>query len=358
MTGGARNILLCLRFGIGDVVMELPAVDALARNAPGARLTVLGAAPATELLRGHPGVDHIAVVQDFGLQEWQDYGTPEIRRNVHRWLKEQQFDLVLDVSHAVAAVRYLLWETRPAEMLDSGLLNGPDPVLADGGSGQQALREHFRAGWGLDIPEIEQPRLRLTREEHLRAERYLRSLGISGPVAAVSPVGSSPLKRWPEERLAVVADEMISAGFRVVILGGSLMREAEDVRKRMRRPEGAVLLEPLNLRQTAALLARCSQLVANDTGLMHLAAAVETPVTAIFGPTAPELYLPREFTATAAAPRNFCVHRARTIFGPSTCITEGRCLLHPSGCIRDIRTDRVLELVRGNFKGLPEACHA
>ena len=85
------------------------------------------------------------------------------------------------------------------------------------------------------------------------------------------------------------------------------------------------MIAPVHLRGTAALLAQCRVLICNDTGLMHLAAAVGTPVVAVFACTSPRLYLPRGGTAVArwAQP---CSHVVHDDFGVAPCVAGARCL--------------------------------
>src|SRR5690606_25197194 len=96
----ATNVLVCLRYGIGDVVMELPVLAALRDALPGARVTALAAPPAHELLQGDPHLDRVVPTSRWALRHRWDEGSVETRARIRRWVREQGFDLVLDARQA------------------------------------------------------------------------------------------------------------------------------------------------------------------------------------------------------------------------------------------------------------------
>ena len=111
-------------------------------------------------------------------------------------------------------------------------------------------------------------------------------------VVALNPGGGWRAKRWGIRQLAEFADLIVNRhGARVVIVWGPGEREgAEQVRSLMK--SAADLIPPANLKQLGAILRLTSVLVTNDSGPMHIAATLGTPVVAIFGPTRPQLQGP------------------------------------------------------------------
>ncbi|RJR34338.1 MAG: hypothetical protein C4576_26510 [Desulfobacteraceae bacterium] len=102
----------------------------------------------------------------------------------------------------------------------------------------------------------------------------------------------------------------------------------------------------LHLLHVAALLERCDALVCNDTGLMHIAASVGTPVIGLFGPTDPSIYLPRQgHTRAVCGDKPDCVFRQRLGIRPSPCLGAGRCLSGEKSCILEIGVLEVLNAV-------------
>jgi len=137
--------------------------------------------------------------------------------------------------------------------------------------------------------------------------------GAAGPRVAVHPGGGvNPgmtllAKRWPAERFSALVDRMVGErDARPVLLGAPGDREAADaVLSRLSPPARRRTLDlagTLDLGPTAAVIAACDLYVGNDSGVAHLAAAVGTPVVAIFGPTRPERYGPLPGAGLAVGP--------------------------------------------------------
>lgn len=336
----ARRILVCLRWGIGDVVTELPALAALRRAAPWARLDALGAPPALELVEGEGDVDVDGVwsTAALGLRHWGDPGDGASHAEIRAWLAGCGFDLVLDAAHAATAVRHVL--RREGVATRNADPKAERDALARGRPGWRALQEGVRVGWGVEGLRGEPPSLTLGEEERREADRLLRDrVGVAVAPAAVSDVASSPLKRWPTDRLVEVARRLRAQG-PVLALEGPDGGALQDL---LPEEEGFVTVGPMPLRRLAALVARCRVLVCNDTGLLHLAASVGTPVIGVFGPTRPEIYLPSWGRAAAVCPEEPCPHRETEGIGPPECVRLGRCLAGRGGCLQAVASERVLE---------------
>jgi heptosyltransferase-2 len=102
---------------------------------------------------------------------------------------------------------------------------------------------------------------------------------------AIAPGARWATKRWPAERFAAVADALHADGHRVVLCGGPGDREAFEAFRAAARAPVAADLSLLPVDALAAAIARVRLLVACDSGPVHLANAVGTPVLALFGPT-------------------------------------------------------------------------
>ena len=110
-------------------------------------------------------------------------------------------------------------------------------------------------------------------------------IDINGNIVVLAPGAAHATKRWPAERFAGVGSYLIERGNRVVLVGGendrSICREVED----WMRHQPLNLAGKLSLQETAAVLKKSNFLISNDTGVMHMGAALGKPVVAIFGPT-------------------------------------------------------------------------
>jgi heptosyltransferase-2 len=206
------------------------------------------------------------------------------------------------------------------------------------------------------------PRLEPSPDDLRHAAELLAPLrGRCGPLIALHPGSGAyaPVRRWPVRRFAAVADRLIAAGARIVLLGGA---EEHDLRQsmlaQMQHP-GAVLDlgGKTTLHQLVAVLGACTLFIGNDGGVMHLAVAAGTPVLAVYGPTDPRAWgpwSPEPWHATHSYPNGVDVLRSgphttlKAAIACSPCIYRGRGLGNPNGCpdvtcLQRISVDQVLE---------------
>ena len=116
MNCDARNILLCLRYGIGDLVMQLPVIERLREVMPRATVTALGAEPAVEVPANDNRVDRVVSIQHWGIRPLGDPADEQVRHRFDVWLASSGFDLALDASHAASLVRHAIYESgRPGK---------------------------------------------------------------------------------------------------------------------------------------------------------------------------------------------------------------------------------------------------
>jgi lipopolysaccharide heptosyltransferase I len=147
--------------------------------------------------------------------------------------------------------------------------------------------------------------------------------------------------RWPTERFTQLAERLLRAGTRVALVGGNVARDVCDA---IARPLGPRLLRAdgrFSLLATAELIRRADVFVTGDTGPMHIAAAVGTPIVALFGPANPLRTGP--YTAKAHV-----IHRRLTC---SPCYAKARCPLGHAvpACMEEIEVDEVLAAVNAQL---------
>jgi ADP-heptose:LPS heptosyltransferase len=365
MNLNTSNILLCLRYGIGDLIMELPLIDRLRETLPWAKLTGLGAEPAIEVLDDDGRLDEVTSIQQWGIQHLGDPTDESVQQRFTDWLLTNRFDLVLDPSHAANVVRRIIYQ-------HAACIRDCDPAcleagLAQGRDGLSAVKWGVLHGWDLEVPESSYPAVRLQPEELAWARQFLGAADTparhSGPApavapghtirpVAVSPGASQALKRWPVENFARLCRYLVEElRTRVLLFGGS--GEAKLLRDLAQQTRDLPHLEivcNLPLRRVAALLAQCTLYVGNDSGLMHLAAAVGTPVVILFGPTVPDLYLPQWVRSRAVVSDTPCVYRPRRAFGHPRCTLAETCLIG-TPCMQTIDPDQVCAAVREEYRG-------
>ncbi len=348
----ASNILLCLRYGIGDLVMELPLLDRLREALPHATITGLGAEPAVEILEGDDRLNEVVSIQRWGIRHLGDPADEQICQHFVEWLIGSQFDLILDPSHAARVAKQVIYRQN-VRILDC------DPAclevgLAQGWDGMSAVRQAARQGWGLDVPLSSAPAVRLYPEEIDRARRFLEQEGLTRDVVAISPGASDDLKRWPMVHFARLCRYVVEdLGADVLVFCGpgeaKLLYELGEQTRGLAHVE---IVQNLHLRQVAALLAQCRLYLGNDSGLTHLAAAVGIPVVILFGPTVPHLYLPRWVRSQAVASGIACPYRPQRAFGHPRCILTGSCLIG-TPCIQTIDPAQVCATIKEAYAQCP-----
>lgn len=134
------------------------------------------------------------------------------------------------------------------------------------------------------------PSIRITRATRDHVDAFLKTIGVdrSAPLVGFAPGAAyGHAKRWPPDRVAQVIARLGARGVTCVMVGAGgdrdAGREIESILPAGSRASN--LIGRTDLRLLAGLLASCHAFVSNDSGAMHLAAAVGVPVAAIFGPT-------------------------------------------------------------------------
>lgn len=280
---------------IGDVVISLPALAALRARFPSAKIVLVSKPWVSELYLHHPAVDRQIVYDPSG----EHRGASAFWRFV-RNLRAERFDAAILFQNAFHAA-WMAWRAgipvRIGYARDgrSSLLTDAVEVPPPAAYGHQAyyyLHLLFRAGV-IARPKAVHPesdmRLYLTETEKRWATLHLDGLGLRGPrfLVGLSPGASfGPAKRWLADRFAALADRLIGALHADVLIFGSRDERplAEEIAHAMKHTP-TILAGETTLRQFLALLAQCRLVVCNDSGPMHLAAALGLPVVAVFGST-------------------------------------------------------------------------
>jgi heptosyltransferase-2 len=287
-----QKILVRATNWIGDGVMSLPALEALRARFPAAEISVVAKPWVGELYQRHPAVNRRIVYDPDG----EHRGPGGFWKLVQR-LRAERFDAAILFQNAFHAA-WMAWCARIPVRLGyardgrSSLLTEAIEAPSPAAYGHQAYYyQHllFRAGL-IDKPQpVRDIRLTLADAEKAWATKQLEALGLQGPrfLIGLNPGAFfGPAKRWLLDRYASLADHLIGALHADVLIFGSRAERllAEEIAQAMEHTPTIVAGET-TLRQLMALLAQCHLLVSNDSGPMHLAAALGLPLVAIFGST-------------------------------------------------------------------------
>ncbi len=297
----ARRILAVRLDTIGDVLMTTPAIRALKNGAPDARVTLLTSAIGAQAARLVPEVDEVIVYDAPWLKATGTRSVAIADRAMILRLRAAEFDAaaiftVYSQSPFPAAMLCYLADI-PLRLAHSH--ENPYQLLTDWVEDPEPaslVRHEVRRQLdlvttvGFQTPD-ERLSLQVPAEARRRAEALLTAMEIkTGESWVLIHVGATASsRRYPPELFAELADRIVwELGCAVVISGGP--REdtiVRDVRARMRAPSRVVLGTP-SLAEFAALIAAAPLLISNNSGPVHIAAAVGTPIVDLYALTNPQ----------------------------------------------------------------------
>lgn len=286
-----RSILVLTKYRfMGDTVVATPLLRATRRVFPHARITLFTGPSAATVLQHCPFVDRFVPYDPYHEHK----GTTALVRMMLGLRKSaERPDLCLVADRSVrSAIASLLCGGRIRAGFDS---ENRGPLLS------------HRIRYDADRPEIEcyldilravapespgaprydpSPQLWVSEAERARGTQILREREALGPVlVGIQPGASYSEKQWPSERFALVADDLARHGGGIVLLGGPNETEAARKMRQAMRAPAVDLTGATGLRETLGVLGHLSLFVGNDTGVNHMAAGLQVPTVALFGPT-------------------------------------------------------------------------
>jgi heptosyltransferase II len=285
-----RKILFIRTDRIGDMVLSTPAFKAIKTAFPDAALTVLASPTNYSLIQSDPYVKEI-LIRDSSA------GIRETARMVRR-LRSRRFDVVIDpmTSHdaQTAFLSYLTHaQTRVGfagfgrEVFFSAPVRPPEPT-----PGIVDLHLALLTRLGIHCSGIE-PELFLREEEMGRARRWAREVAPEGErIIGVHPGAHYATQRWGVRNYAALVEMLLkNAGLKPVVLGGPT--DIPLVRGILSRTKNSVPVAlSSDLRESMAVISQLSALVCNNSGPLHIAAALKVPTVSFMGPTVNSLWTP------------------------------------------------------------------
>ncbi len=302
-----RSILVVKHDAIGDMVYALPAIHALHATYPQAAITVWCKDPAAQLLQEDATIHEIVTLPHYPK------GPFDVEVELRPSWQSLQYRLLEGPIHRVGrgAVR---WRNRGAQLHEVQTnLQIVQPLLK------------------------EKPATTLTIQvsgaSRARVEAFRQRLGLLR-YAVVHPGASLPLKRWPVARFATVVDELLRNGLQVVVCGSI---EEKMLVEQVRLEATGYSYHAcglFSLMELAELLRGATLFVGNDSGPLHIAAAMGCPTVGLFGPVAPGIFYP---------PANNC--RVLHAVLPCTPCDQVHCVHAENPCIQRIAVGQVTQAI-------------
>ncbi len=264
-----RNILVIRHDEIGDMITALPVFDALMKKFPESQISVWCYPLTKPLIENHPAISHIAVSKS------------ELKR---------KYDLIVDLRGNFETIGYAL-KHGPYYRLDRGtvrfknkfaLPQHPHEVLAN----LQIIMPVIG-----QIPQEPELNLYLNEENYRKADEYLLSNSISDFVL-LHTGARKKLRQWPSKKFSMLASLLKEKyGWDTVIAGTS--EELPEIEKLQSLiPFKTFSFTGYSLTDFAALASKADCFVGNESGPMHIAAAMKIPVVGLFGPGEPHTFSP------------------------------------------------------------------
>jgi len=318
-----KRVLLIHPFGIGDVLFMTPVIDSLKKSGVEKIDLLLGSR--TKMLFEHnPSVDEIFVLdrdkirRQSAIQNFIEIAKLLFRLRKNRY--DHLFDFSLSRQYAFFAYLFLSIPKRIGfHYKNRGIFLTHKMVLEKSFSTKHVIEYYLELLKFVSIkPSTRSLQLFLTEKDENEASEILKKENISNQdliLAAVPGGGESwgrdaRLKRWPVQHFEKLFESILSsrsfgsARLKVLILGGKNEHELAESLKSLNPDRYVNLAGKLSLCGSAAILKKAGLLVANDGGLVHVAAALGTPIIALFGPVDPKVYGPYPLHPARAAVTN------------------------------------------------------
>jgi predicted lipopolysaccharide heptosyltransferase III len=300
-----KILLIRLRL-IGDVVFTTPALGALRRRFPDARLMYLVEAPAEPVVRHHPDLNAIIVLE-------RPRGLARLRYDLQlaARLRAERFDVVVDF-HGGPRSGFLTWATGAPQRIGYDVpgrrwcYTTRVPWTRSLVPPRHSVLNQWDLLAPLGIAAADRARDAVTMAidpaVDARVQSRLAAAGVApgAPMIVMHVSAGNPFRRWPAASFAAVAAELAREDPRrrvIVTSGPSEAAAAEAVAQEARlragtAAAGIVRTGEFDLAELAALVGRAALYIGGDSGPLHVAATTRTPIVALFGPTLPERSMP------------------------------------------------------------------
>jgi heptosyltransferase II len=314
--GRIRRVKIVIRATnwVGDAIMALPALRAVRRRFPEAEIAIVARPYVADIYRDQQICDQLIHYDPRGTHAGL-FGNGRLAAE----LRALKFDVALLLQNAFDAA-WLAWRAGIPERIGyardgrSFLLTKAVQVPR---RGEIPAHEKFyylelvrRAGWLDSAPDEALISLTVPEEKRRSAEEFLSQSGVRRGVLRIAiGAGASygSAKCWPPGRFAELANRLRSQSDADVVLFGTAAEAAVSnaIAAEMRRPP-IDLTGKTAIADLPALLSQCHLFIGNDSGAMHVAAAVGLPVVAVFGPTDPDGTAPVTPRCSIVQQRPYC----------------------------------------------------
>jgi heptosyltransferase-2 len=287
----SQNILIRSTNWIGDAIMTTPAVRSIRRNFPDARITLLALPWVADVFAACPHIDHIFIYDKQGRHQGLR-GKLRLAAD----LRAKKYDLTILLQNAFEAAFVTFLARIPiragyttdgrALLLTHRVRKHPDIGEKHQVHYYQEMLEGLGLRRGEDALELFLDPTAMREAESL-LEKALPGKDV--PIIGLNPGAAyGPAKRWPAEKYGELAGRLADATKGLIVIFGTTADQEAAAEIAASASAGERVLDltgKTSLALALACIARCHVFVTNDSGLMHIAAALNTPLVAVFGST-------------------------------------------------------------------------
>ena len=274
-----KKILLIRLSSLGDIVLTTPAIRAVRAHFADAYIAMLVGKQSADVLRENPHLDEIITFDRLAKNK----DTREMLRTV-RVLRERKFTLAIDLQRKFRTELLMYFSGAAARVGKGKLCNVRVPEREN----KHATAHYFDLLHAVGIPaEDQRLELFLAESERVDASQRFDAAGVTqtGLKVGVFPGAGWKLREWMPDRFAAIGDRLVRHfNAEVLIFGGQKEAELVDTVANLMAGRSVPFAGNLQVRELAACIEKCDLFLTNDTGPMHIAAAVGTPTVSLFGP--------------------------------------------------------------------------
>ena len=291
-----KNILIIKPSSLGDVIHSLPVLKILKKRYPEARISWVINEELSELIEGNPYIDEIFLFQRKRWNRWLKLPSNiiELMRFVIK-IRKKGFDTVIDLQGLLRSglITFLSGSPRRlgfksarefSPLFYTDKISLPDKKI-------HSVERYISAVKFLSADGSERDfTISIPKEDIDYVDRFLKEKGIndSKKMVVVNPWARWRTKCWPIKNYISLIKRLKEEGFLPIIISSNEFKTiTDDLMEGFSDPPIAFVGQPL--KRLTELIKRSSLMVTNDSGPMHIAVAVNTPVIALFGPTDPLL---------------------------------------------------------------------
>jgi len=278
-----KRVLVVRLRSIGDTVLTTPSLAALKRFVPNAEVDILLEDWVAPVLDGFPHVDNVVTLER---------GSTAARARLARQLRANRYDVVYNLhggttatllTRATGAKHRVGYKTYQYARLHNHL--SPSSSLLWGRDKTHSVEQQLALlGWtGVPVSDRPPTQLAVTPEADDSIVGLLQSAQVPDrEFAVIHPAAAFATKQWAANKFAAVAADLRSRGLEIVVITAPDQKPViEELAENMAAP--VIAFTDLSLPEVTALLARARLFVGNDSGIAHMAAAVQTPSVVVFG---------------------------------------------------------------------------